>query len=292
MLYTIKNEFLRVDVAAKGAELQSILAADGTQYLWQGDATYWADRALNIFPYVARLTEGKYEMDGELHEMGIHGFAWLTEFACVENTDTKLVMELCDSEDSYRQYPRKFRLRIIYTLEGKTLTTRYEVENRDERAMYFGLGGHPGFNVPLAEGKKFEDYKITFEAPCEPARVGFTPACFLDGTSAPFKLENGTELALHHDMFDEDAIVLTDMTRDVTLSAQDDPHKLRVRFAQMPYLGIWHRPKTDAPYVCIEPWLSLPSTQDEIAVFEKQKDLYCLEAGKTYCNEWQMDIEF
>ena len=24
-------------------------------------------------------------------------------------------------------------------------------------------------------------------------------------------------------------------------------------------LGIWHKPQTDAPYICIEPWSTLPS---------------------------------
>ena len=60
MNHTIQNEFLTVTAAEKGAQLQSILGRDGTEYLWQGDAKYWSDRALNIFPYVARLTEGSY----------------------------------------------------------------------------------------------------------------------------------------------------------------------------------------------------------------------------------------
>ena len=28
--------------------------------------------------------------------------------------------------------------------------------------MYFGLGGHPGFNVPLEAGLSFEDYCLEF----------------------------------------------------------------------------------------------------------------------------------
>ena len=75
MLYTIKNDFLTVAVAGQGAELMSIKGSDGTEYLWQGDSKYWSDRALNIFPYVARLTDGSYYMDGELHQMNIHGIA-------------------------------------------------------------------------------------------------------------------------------------------------------------------------------------------------------------------------
>ena len=42
MEYCIENEKLRVRVSTKGAELQSIRGADGTEYLWQGDARFCA----------------------------------------------------------------------------------------------------------------------------------------------------------------------------------------------------------------------------------------------------------
>lgn len=42
MEYCIENEKLRVRVSTKGAELQSIRGADGTEYLWQGDERFWA----------------------------------------------------------------------------------------------------------------------------------------------------------------------------------------------------------------------------------------------------------
>ena len=65
MRHTIKNARLTVVAEEDGAQLRSILGADGTEYLWQGDPKYWSDRALNIFPYVARLTDGSYYMDDE-----------------------------------------------------------------------------------------------------------------------------------------------------------------------------------------------------------------------------------
>ena len=55
MTHSIKNAFMTVTVSEKGAELQSILGADGTEYLWQGDPAYWNDRALNIFSKVSAL---------------------------------------------------------------------------------------------------------------------------------------------------------------------------------------------------------------------------------------------
>ena len=44
----------------------SITAADGTEYLWNGDPAYWTGRAPNLFPYVGRLTNDRYAYGGEV----------------------------------------------------------------------------------------------------------------------------------------------------------------------------------------------------------------------------------
>lgn len=288
MNLTIQNEFLTVTVSQKGAELQSILGFDGTEYLWQGDPAYWPDRALNIFPYVARLTEGAYELDGQRHSMAIHGIAPYRVFIPVLQERDRLTLELTSDEETRREYPREFAFRVLYALEGSTLTITYQVENRDEKTMYFGLGGHPGFRVPF-RGGSFRDYRLRFGEDCAPVRVGFTKSCFLSGEDSPYPLENGC-IPLRHDLFDDDAIVLKNAAHSVTLERSGDSRGVTVTYPQMDYLGIWHMPKTDAPYVCIEPWSSLPSTQDKIAVFEEQADLISLAPGQTYQNKWSIQI--
>ncbi len=290
MTHTIKNAYMTVTVSEKGAQLQSILGADGTEYLWQGDAAYWSDRALNMFPYVARLTEGKYYLDGALHHMDIHGIAPYRKFHLVSNDGTQMILELKSAPETYAQYPRNFAFRIIYALHENTLEIIYEVENLDDRCMYFGLGGHPGFNVPLAKGKRFEDYRLRFINPCQPRKVCFNDACFVTGEQVPFDLENGHYISLRHELFDDDAIVLTNMDRQVILEAEGDPHSVSVAFPQMDYLSLWHWPKTDAPYVCIEPWCSLPAAANTITVFEKQNDLIKLDPSNTYQNRWTIQI--
>lgn len=289
MLYTIHNTQMSVTIESFGAELQSIRGANGVEYLWQGDAKYWKDRALNIFPYVARLTNGTYEMDGQQYKLPIHGLAPTTEFIVTEQAEDTITFTFASNEKSYEQYPRSFVFHIVYTLKDNVLKVTFLVENKDEKTMYFGIGGHPGFNVPLDANKAFTDYRIRFGEKCSPRSVGLTAACFLDGTDAPYPLEDDCILPLQHSLFDHDAIVLKDMAHEVTIEADAGP-SVTVRFPGMPYLGIWHMPHTDAPYVCIEPWCSLPSTQDKIAVFEQQPDLITLEAGKTYENVWEIEL--
>lgn len=288
MLYTIENEFLTVSVSDKGAELQSIRSKDGTEYLWQGDATYWSDRALNIFPYVARLVDETYEMDGQRYRLPIHGFAPYATFVCKEQLPQRLVMELQDDPEIYKQYPRHFSFSIIYQLQESHLLITYRVENNDTKTMYFGIGGHPGFNVPLESGLSFEDYQLRFKDACEPRRIVFTEDCFLTGTTKEFTLQDGSVLPLQHSMFDQDAIVLQDMAREVTLESPKGKHGVTVTFPQMQYVGFWHWPKMDAPYVCIEPWRSLPATENQITVMELQPDLLKLEPKQIYENNWSI----
>ena len=148
------------------------------------------------------------------------------------------------------------------------------------------LGGHPGINVPLEDGLRFEDYALDFGA-CAPQRVEFTPDCFVTGRKTPFALQNG-KLPLCHALFDQDAIVLKGTTGTVTLASERGNRGVRLIAPDFPIFGCWHMPKTDAPYVCLEPWSSLPSRSGVIEDLKTQPDLICLPAGEVYRTQWSL----
>lgn len=291
MNYIIKNEQLTVVISDRGAELQSIQTADGTEYLWQTDPQTWTDRAPNIFPYVARMTEGKYTLNGKEYQMDIHGFVKDSVLKMESQSNTEITFRLRSSEETKAQYPYDFTYRIIYKLEGNQLITTYSVKNKSEEKMYFGLGGHPGFNVPLEEGLTFEDYTLTFDALAHPYLVGFNEACFITGKDELFPLTDKKVLPLKHTLFDNDAIVLKHMARKVTLGSEKGSRSVTVSYPDFPVLGIWHWPRSEAPYVCIEPWSSLPSRAGIVEELTQQSDLISLEAGKAYENTWVIEIQ-
>ena len=80
------------------------------------------------------------------------------------------------------------------------------------------------------------------------------------------------------------------MCREVTLKSAKTGRFVRVSYPEMAYLGIWHWPKTDAPYVCIEPWTSLPARQDVVEEFACKSDMIHLLPGRTYENTWTITI--
>ena len=290
MLMTLHNDSLCLKVETTGAQMMSLSSADGLQYLWQGDPAYWSDRAPLLFPFIARLTEHSYLLSGKLFHMGIHGFASASEFDVSDSSPSRLVLTLENTPETFAQYPFLFRLDVSYELCGNSVSIACRVRNLSDTVMPFGIGAHPGFRVPLTENEKFEDYSLKFSCPCQPDRVGFTPQVFLSGCDTPYPLKNGQILPLRHDLFDDDAVILKNMAREVTLESSVSGRGVRVSYPDMPYLGIWHWPRTDAPYVCIEPWSSLPSRQDIVEEFTCKSDLIHLAPGKEYTTAWEIDV--
>ena len=290
MVYEIKNSSLSVKIDSLGAEMLSLKSADGTEYLWQGSKETWEEHAPNLFPYIARLTDGKFEFQDQQYEMKIHGLAKYMDFQVEKQLEDEIEFCLTSDENTRRQYPFLFQFRINYTLKESSVWITYKVVNEDDKKMYFGIGGHPGFNVPLEEGLTFEDYELCFQDRCRPKRIGFTEDCFLNGCKESFELEEERTQKLSHDMFDDDAIVLENMSKSVTLSSKKGNRKVKVTYPDMDYLGIWHWPKTKTDYVCIEPWSSLPSRKNVIENLETQENLIGLDAKETYKNQWEIEI--
>ena len=250
---------------------------------------YWSDRAPNIFPYVARLTNESYTYRGTTYHLPIHGFAPTAIFSVTEESSDSVTFTLESNPVYYEMYPFLFRFSIRYYLEDQTLHVDFIVENRDAKTMYFGIGGHPGINVPLEDGLTFEDYYLEFPN-SSMRRVEFTPACFITGKDDPFKVNNN-RYPLHHSMFDDDAIVLKDVGGWTKLASDKGSRSVTLIAPDLPVYGFWHMPRTDAPYICLEPWSSLPSRQDVVEDLESQPDLISLDPGKTYRTVWSLKIE-
>lgn len=290
MDYQINNKHIQAVLSDTGAELQSV-KKDRGEYLWNGDFAYWPERSPILFPYVGRFTDGKYLLNGRELEMGIHGFARKLPFAAVYQEEDSITFELRDNEETFRMYPYHFILQISYELQENEIIITYRVSNGSRETMYFGIGGHPGFRVPLDKGLTFSDYYLEFGGASRPDRVGHTPACFLSGENTEFPLEEGKKIRLTHTMFDDDAIVLQNMADEVTLKSDKGSRRVRVSYPDMRYLGLWHAPGTEAPYICIEPWTSLPSRQDIVEEFRYKNDLIRLTPGEQYVNVWSIAVD-
>lgn len=287
MEYQIKNGKICVTISDMGAEIQSVRFKE-TEYLWNGDEHYWSERAPILFPFVGRLTDGEYLLNGKQYEMGIHGFARILPYTVVDKTEESITFELHDDEMTYRVYPYRFILRVVYELKDNKICIAYHVINLSDDTMYFGIGGHPGFCLPFDEGLKFDDYYLEFTGSCFPQKIGLTETGFLSGEDEPFSLEHDKFLKLSYGIF-ENTILLRHMSDKVTLKSDKGERKVTLSYPAFPYLGLWHAP--GAPYLCIEPWASLPSRQDIVEEFRYKSDLIRLGEGEEYTNKWSIELD-
>lgn len=290
MEFTIKSNDLSVVISSCGAEMQSV-NYQGIEYLWQGDEAYWTEHSPVLFPFVGRFTNDQYTFEGKSYPMTIHGFAKLSDFSVIEKSNNSITFQITDTAETLKKYPFHFIFNVTYTVEDNQILISYHVQNLSDQTMYFGIGGHPGFNVPLEDGLSFQDYYLEFPQAHTPARVGHTEACFLSGIDTDFPLKNGTQIPLKHTMFDQDAVVLKNTADCVTLKSDKSEHSVTLCYPDLPYLGLWHAPKTEAPYICIEPWSSLPSRQDIVEEFKYKNDLIRLKQDACYQNDWKIIIK-
>lgn len=283
MIHTIENDEIRVQISSLGAELQSlVLKQDGTEFLWQGDPKYWKSRASNLFPICGRLWEGKYTYAGKTYEMNLHGFARKSEMEPVRRTADALTFRLLPNEETLASYPFQFEYTITFSLSGTSVKTSIGVTNHGEEVMPFAVGGHPGFNVPLGGRGGFTDYELAFADPGHIHALALSSDCFATDDIVMLPLKDGKILPLRHEMFDNDAMFLAESGHSVTLRSPASGRQLRLDYPDMKYLGIWHAPKTDAPYVCLEPWTSVPAYHGKVDALETKRDMIRLAQGGHY----------
>ena len=290
MIYTISNEKLTVQVTSVGGDFWSIEDANGVQHLWQGDERYWSSRSVTIFPYIGRLTDKTYKYKDNFYQLETHGIARRAEFEVLKQAQNEITFILRSNEEIKKMYPFEFDFCVTYTLNDNEIIVNYTVVNNDTKAMYFGVGGHPAFNVVVNDDIDFTDYYLEFGSKKDTIQIDISTTGYLTGNDTEYKLKEGDKIDLEHSLFDTDAIILKGMDNSITLKCEKNDSSITVEYPSMKYLGLWHTPKTQAPFLCIEPWTSLPARQGIIEDIEKQEDLISLNPDSRYENIWKVII--
>ena len=272
MLYTIKNDKLSVVIDGFGAQITSVKGGN-CEYVWQGDPEFWSGHAPILFPICGRLFAGKYTYEGKEYEMNLHGFARKTNFEVISWADKEVVFSLSSNQETRVQYPFDFNLTVSYVLNGSKITSDVIISNTGDKLLPATFGAHPGFNVPLDNGS-FEDWYVEFGEDCTPNRLLLSDTCFNTGKKCAVELVDSRKLLLQHSLFDADAIFMDRVAPSVTLKSDKSERSVTLSYPQMPYLGLWHTPRTQAPYVCIEPWCGLPSFDGQIDDIVTRSDMF------------------
>lgn len=284
----LHNELLAVAIDPKGAEIQMLCRKDnGLNYLWKGDPLFWGKHSPILFPIVGTLKGNTYYYEDKPYTLPRHGFARDKTFLIADITPDKVVFALTEDESTLAVYPFPFLLRVHYTLDGAALEVRYDVHNSGKGPMYFSIGGHPAFAVPLVDGTVYEEYTLTFSQ-TETAGRHVLVDGLLGADATPF-LKNESVIRLDHELFAKDAIVLHGLRSDsVTLGSARTRHGLTFQIRDWPDLGIWAA--ANAPFVCIEPWQGHADEVDSNQQLTQKRGVVTLAAGQTWSRAWRVEL--
>ena len=138
--------------------VQTCALRSGVQLLWQGDKSIWSGQAPTLFPFIGRLKNSTYEAEGVQYTITNHGFAKLSEFSAVQESESAVVFSLSSSDETRKLYPYDFTFSVRYEADGDRLIKSHTMTNTSGKALYYEVGGHEGYNVALSGEKMAECY--------------------------------------------------------------------------------------------------------------------------------------
>ncbi len=239
---------------------------------------HWNRHAPILFPIVGALKDGKTIIENQTYEMGQHGFARDMEFRQVNKKEDEVEYILEANEETLKKYPYMFALSVKYQVKNDTLTVTYEVENKDNKNIFFGIGAHPAFKCDYSS----ENYYIEFEKPEDEIGILELESGLISKARVKEEIIQYNRIYLKKDSFDRDAIIMQNLkSNKITLKQKDtDKEILEFDFTGFPYLAIWS--KKGAPFVCIEPWYNTADYKDSSGIFEEKKRIIGLNQNEKF----------
>lgn len=286
-IISISSNSLTASIDTMGAQLMSLRKGE-SEYLWQGDSNWWPRRAPILFPIVGVLKDSKAESVEGTISLARHGLARLNLFEVVEQSTSSVTLQLKSTEETRKAYPYDFELKLIFSVDGDTLTQTYEVTNPANVVLPFTLGAHPAFNIPIpgVKATALDQYHLLFTR----SWTSYGPSITDEGLcnyATPQKLIMDSDtLNLSWELIDrEKTITLEDVPdRRITLAASteapSEAHGIQMDFEGFDYLGIWSA-APGCPFVALEPWCGIADTVDCDGIFEHKPGIISLEPGQS-----------
>ena len=278
--YQLENDGYTATVTDTGAELISLKAPDGEQYMWSGDAAYWTGRAPILFPIVGRMKDGGYRFDGRQYKIPKHGLVRRRQWVLTAQTGDSVTLSTKADKDTLVQYPFDYELSARFQLQGANFSVSYTVSNHGDSEMLFSLGSHPAFALPLAAGEGLDQWLVEFSENetldrqiLDGGLIGHNPVRnFLD---------NSRNIPLSDSLFNDDSLIFFGVrSQRLDIVHATSGRRLSVHTGGAPDIGIWAKPC--APYVCLEPWYGYDDPVDASGDFRDKPGLLSLAAGEQF----------
>jgi galactose mutarotase-like enzyme len=288
-MINIENDILKIAISTKGAELQSITnSKTQLEYLWGGDPAFWGKKSPVLFPIVGTLKNDTYYFQGKAFHLGRHGFARDMEFVLESQAADETSLLLCSNEQTMINYPFEFEFRVHYKLNGNSLRVFYDVKNISSEPLFFSVGGHPAFKLPLVEGTNYDDYFLEFNENETSPRWPISKDGLIETVPEPLLVDT-TILPLSKSLFSKDALVFKHPSSSmVSIKSEKTEHGLDFDFSGFPYLGLWAAKNAD--FVCIEPWCGIADSVNSNQQLTEKEGINKLAGGKDWQRSWTVSF--
>ena len=256
MRYTIKNEWLTVEIDSKGAEIKSVKdSKSGREFMWNADPAFWNRTAPVLFPFVGMVADGKYRHEGKEYPMTQHGFARDNEHELLSHDEDKIFFSFKGTEKTNEVYPFDYDFACGYALKKNSIEVVWQVANTGYQDMYFSVGAHPAFSCPLGADGTLKGYSLKFDAKDSlKARIFDDSKGLATNMLKEWKLDAEGKLSLDEHTFDDGTLIFENkQVHEISLVDESGKEFVTVSF-KSPLVGVWSPVKKNAPFVCIEPW--------------------------------------
>lgn len=118
-----------------------------------------------LFPFAGKTAGDRYEVDGKMYYMPMHGLVKNRTFA-VKSQGTDWAELWAESDEAVldRNYPFAYRLIIFYQITKERLLIKLNMENRSEKTLVHALGWHPYFRASNLSGVTLDhDMNIQYD---------------------------------------------------------------------------------------------------------------------------------
>lgn len=268
---TLFNNEITASIHHIGAELISLKNNSEREFIWEGNPEFWGKHSPVLFPIVGTLKNNQYQHKNKTYSLSRHGFAREMEFQLIEKSDNTATFSLVSNIETLKIYPFDFEFRIIYTLEKNQLKIGYGVYNKGKDSMFFSVGAHPAFALPLP----FEDYSIEVEKD-EILTYHLLESDLISNTTQAVATEN-KKFRLNYPLFEKDALIFKSLQSESLTIFEKDKALLKIEFNDFPNLGIWT--KNNAPFICIEPWFGYSDSVESNGRLSEKEGIQSLNAN-------------
>ncbi len=274
----------------RGAELSSFIY-NNIEYIWQANPAVWGRHAPILFPIVGKLRHNSYLFQGKTYTRGQHGFARDMKFVIVEQGYTTVRLLLQSDVTTKSVYPFDFELEVTYSMQPYGIKVGYEVRNtQPTNPLWFSIGGHPGFVIPVDTKERLEDYEIDFHnAALQQIDLYPLVGGYLSKEKEPILLLDGI-LKLRKELFENDALIMDiNAPAKVSIRSINSGKGVAMSYSDFKWLGIWTK-APGAGFICIEPWNGIADTVDHDQQLETKWGMNFLKARESYAVSY--DIMF